>query len=220
MRTLGDAIPQASRREQRRLAFAKALCVEYPRILEQAKIPPDTCILAVRFGMDVSQELGFRTRPMPVGVIASNRKAVETRANGKIGGDKPRGALEIWLGFTPDALHDDRLAYNGHLIFLLDDKLAVDLTAHQLAKPEAGLTIMPLYFPVGRAFVRGEDGLALVDPDDGWQLNYMPRPEDRSWASRTDFDAQHYRGMRQMAHLLARQLERQHGVKPATTGRK
>lgn len=219
-----DALPNPTRRDQRRLAFAKALCVEYPRMLELSKVPPDTCILAVHFGMDVAQELGYRTRAMPVQVVASNRQAAAIRAKGLEPHDadaKVNGALEIWLGYTPARLHHDRDMYNGHLIFLVDDKLAVDLTAHQLARPEAGLTITPLYFPVERAFVRGEQGLGLLaEPGDGWQVNYMPRPDDHSWASHTDFDAQHHQGMRQMAREMARLLERRHGVKPATTGRK
>lgn len=219
MTALGDALPTASRRDQRRLAFAKALCIEYPRMLEVAKVPPDTCILAVSFGMDVAQELGFRTRALPVALIASNRQAAAIRAKG-LEPSKAAGALEIWSGYTPELLHDNREKYNGHLIFVVDDKLAVDLTAHQFAQPQAGITIDPLYFPVERWFIRGEGAIGLADPDEGWEVRYLPRPEDHSWASHTDFDAQHRQGMRVMAREMARRLERQHGVKPATTGRK
>lgn len=216
------AAQRESRRGQRRLHAADALCAEYPKLLTRAGIPADTCILAVRIGMEVFQQLGFRTKPMPVRVTAHNAAAVELRNAGlgpeDVPPDQQREAVEVWLGREEGSGSPEK--YNGHLIYVVDERLAIDLTAHQMANPDRGLDIAPLYFPCDRGFVRGDVAIGLTNPESGWRVIYHPRPDDKDWASATDFRAKDYQQMNEQTGHIVALLKRQYGVKPATRGRR
>lgn len=209
-----------SRRAQRRLHAVDALCTEYPTILRVSRVPADTCILAARIGMDVMHMLGYRTKPLPVKVTAHNAAAVAIRDSG----ERPTpddattaGAFEVVLGFSPEPKPG---TYNGHLIFVVDEALAVDLTAHQLSHPDRGLDIKPLYFPVNKSFLRGDEALGLEHPEHGWRVIYGPHPADKDWAASTDYDARDQRGMLDTAQRVLNVLKHRHNVKPATKGRR
>lgn len=222
-RDLEDALaPQrnGSRRAQRRLHAADALCNEYPKLLRAADIPADTCILAVRMGIDVFQYLGFRTKPLPVKVTAHNAAAVALRDAGITPdpSNPDEKAYEVLLGFSKKPRREG--TYNGHLIFVVDEQLAVDLTAHQLAVKTKGLDVPPLYFPVTREFITGVESIGITHPEAGWRVIYGPHPEDKDWAASTDYDSRDQRHMLAQAHELAERLKRKYKVKPATRGRK
>jgi hypothetical protein len=140
----------AHRAQQERLVAAATLAV--PLALDALEIPLDTCILAAAALADALAALGCgRADPIPVSFIACNPPM--TRAIFELGRapseDEMRAMLDAapdryTIGVAPGLRAEKPNRWDGHLVLGWRDRLLLDSTLGQAARPAWGLHLGPL----------------------------------------------------------------------------
>lgn len=145
------------------------------------RIPIDSCLLAAELGRETGRALGYRARVQPV------RVALFTKAGREIGRS---------VGFTERDLGPDR--YNGHVVTVWDDRIALDPTAPQMSP-----TVPPLAFAVDASFRREP---LRVELGNGIYALYTPFDDEGDWVRGVDSETA--RDARKIGKLLAGRVGR------------
>lgn len=173
-----------------------------PEVLTAGGFGRYTCILHARVGVQALRELGVRARPLAVKLRVMNPAlATHARAmlNGVNGGAPPTeeqlladGSWEVDLGYPggkppPGA----RSGYDGHVLVIVEDRLGLDLTLDQAARPEKNIRVQPTLFPVARDFLSGQETLIADARSDGLHapamLVYTALPDERGFLTAPDW---------------------------------
>lgn len=156
---------------------------------------PHSCIGTVRAGLEVLHRLGVPARPVAVEVSVFNAAFV---ARARELGRLPRGWEESERWFAEVGAHSIGLTgqnqppesrWAGHLCLLLDDRLLVDPSIDQVARPQYGIVPPSLIIlDASVAFQEGRERLGGRHA--GAEFIYRCCPNDRGyeggqWYNRT-----------------------------------
>ena len=149
-----------------------------PRAIRQAGLKPNACILASRLGIEALRVEGLRARAVPVILTVGNPTYMDLLVRADPGtADEWRdaGAWGIELGReNPSNLP----GWNGHLVVVVQDRYLLDLTAHQISRPQKGI-VGKAFWIEARDFARGEP--CALEAGDGCTWLYRHDPENREY---------------------------------------
>lgn len=137
------------------LAFARPALRWLSRYIE-----PDCCIAATRLALCVLRDrLHMKVQALPI--IASAANAVFVRLMTDEGPLNPeaqarwaqQGAWVVILGQPDQEQAPGR--WPGHLAALVNDTILIDLSAHQVSRPEKGVLVSPYVISVPQGFTQG-----------------------------------------------------------------
>lgn len=166
------------------------LVVEIPERVTRAGYGRDTCILHARVAVDELRGWLVPARPLAVRAIVGNAQwAADTRQLGHIPTDAREWSPGTWCvgvgyGLDPRA---ERAGYDGHVIVVVDERYAVDLTLDQMSRPAKGIELSPHWWELpSPAFVLGE-GSAAFRLGNGSVVIYDAMPDERGFLSAPDW---------------------------------
>jgi hypothetical protein len=170
---------------QTELAVAR-LVRELPAELTRMGYSRETCILHTRYAVDALRELGVRARPLAARVMVGN---AEWRRIAEELGHWPQHiewTPETWcigIGFGPDP-RKERPGYDAHVIAVVNERWALDLTIDQASRPQHGINLSPHYWPVTPAFLRGDQPAQFRrQRHRRSHVHYDAMPDDRGFLS-------------------------------------
>lgn len=159
-----------------------------PAQMTEAGFNRDTCILHSRVAVDVLRELGVRARPLACRMMAGNDswRALSLKLGRYPVPDE--WEPETWclgIGYGPDP-RLERPRYDGHVIVVVNERWAVDLTLDQASRPAKGMELRPHFWQVEREFLRG-DQPEVFFTEGGSVVTYFPLPEERGFLTVPDW---------------------------------
>jgi hypothetical protein len=157
------------------------MVTEIPAEMTRLGYTRRTCILHTRYAVDALRLLGVRARPLSTRVMIGN---AEWR---RIAGELHRWpnhdewTPEVWclgIGYGADP-REEHPGYNAHVIAVVNERWALDLTIDQANRPKHGIELTPHYWPVTPAFLRGDEPTQFRFH--GSYIHYDAMPEDRGF---------------------------------------
>ena len=154
------------------------LVLEVPRALKRAGLGANHCILASRLAVELLRHHGVRAQAVAADLHVLNvpyALAVEkdpsladttTWETARID-----GAWCVWV-----SRHEP--GYTGHVVVVAENRVLLDLTAHQANRPKKNISAEPFWIEA-RDFARGER--LVLRGDDGCMWIYDPRTKDRDF---------------------------------------
>lgn len=140
----------------------------------------NACILASRLAIDALQQKGIKARALVTKMVAFSPELVaHLEAGGAFDEDSPGWSVGIGVGEA------DSPGFPGHLITVVNDELALDLTLGQAARPQHDLNLTAASFEVGEAFLAGQEP-AYIEID-GSVVTYHAEPERKDYATASDW---------------------------------
>lgn len=164
-------------REQR---ACDALVEQLHPLLTDAGYQTNSCILATRLAVDALQQQKIKARALATQMVAFSPKLVaHLDAGGQFDQAAPGWSVGIGVGT------DDTPGYFGHLITIVNDQLALDLTLAQAARPQHDLNLSACAFDVDKAFLSGVEP-AYIEVN-GSVVTYAAQPHRKDYATATDW---------------------------------
>lgn len=183
-------------KSDKRLRDAEEAVAIVTGMIHASDVTIDICIGTGALLMHTGRALGYRARVQPTRVRTSMP-------------DGQAGPRRIGYGLSDEGKAHNR--YDGHLLCLWDDQVALDVTAPQFGTsvfdptvPHFGSPIPPLWFEVPRSFVKGEPYDLMLSS--GWIINYVPFDDGGDWVRDSDADGSVHRAIQEMARLVARRI--------------
>lgn len=167
------------------------MVVEIPAELTRLGYSRETCILHARYAVDSLRALGLRARPLAARVMIGNAEWYAIAAELGCWPQREQWTPEAWclgIGFGRDP-RQTRPGYDAHVIAVVNERWALDLTIDQANRPQHGIELTPHYWPVVPAFLRG-DQPAQFRVGDGIgdaYVHYDAMPEDRGFLNVPDW---------------------------------
>lgn len=158
-----------------------------PEIIDDCGYSRRTCVLQTRIATVVLRELGFRARPLTCQVLVGNHAWCELA--GELGrfpqAEDWRDRDDIWcLGIGPMS-QSTGPGYDGHVIAVVDERLALDLTIDQCDRPKHGIALKPHRWEVGTEFLTGVT--PAIFTNDGALVRYDALPGERDFLHAADW---------------------------------
>jgi hypothetical protein len=157
------------------------MVTEVPAEMTRLGYSRRTCILHTRYAVDALRLLGVRARPLSTRVVIGN--AEWRRIAGGLGRwptpeewTRETWCLGIGFGVDPD---EENPGYDAHVIAVVNERWALDLTIDQANRPKHGIELTPHYWPVTPAFLRGDESAQFRSR--GSHIHYDAMPEDRGF---------------------------------------
>lgn len=164
-------------REQR---ACDALVEELHPLLVEAGYQTNSCILATRLAVDALQHQGIRAKALVTSMVAFSPELVgHLDSGGQFDQDAPGWSVGIGVGET------DSPGYFGHLLTIVKDELALDLTLGQASRPQHDLDLRAVAFDVDESFLAGEQP-AYIEIG-GSIVTYTAQPERKDYATAPDW---------------------------------
>lgn len=164
------------------------MVAEVPARLIELGYARDTCILHTRVAVDILRELGVTARPLAARVMVFNAKfAEETRRLGHFplqGDDLSPEAWNVVIGYGTDP-SADRPGFDGHLLAVVNERWALDLTIDQASRPKYGIELAPHFWAVDQRFLRGE--APDIFEAGGSYVRYEADPDERGFLHAGDW---------------------------------
>lgn len=159
-----------------------------PALMVEQGYKRDTCILHTRLAVDTLRAAGLRARPLAAQVAVFNEAFAElARALGRMpakGDDIPDEAWSVHIGYgTPVAA--ERPGYDGHVLAIVNERYAVDLTLDQASRPLKGIVVGPHWWEVREGFLTGE--AVEIFARAGSYVRYEAMPGERGFLSAGDW---------------------------------
>jgi hypothetical protein len=164
------------------------MVVEIPAELTRMGYTRRTCILHTRYAVDALRELGVRTRPLTTRVMVGNaewRRLASELGRWPLADEWTEETWCIGVGYGPDP-REERPGYDGHVIAVVNDRWALDLTIDQASRPQHGIELSPHHWPVTPAFLRG-DQPDVFRTEDGSVVVYDAMPDDKGFLTVPDW---------------------------------
>src|SRR5206468_2721723 len=121
---------------------------------------PDSCIASTAVAIDVLERFGLKSQALAVEVSVFNLPFVEhLRREGTL--PQTPDDVRRWQQAGCHAVDIDRKlkrpgGWSGHLVAIAADRWLVDLSIDQVNRPQQGILLAPLAWPVKKAFLRGQ----------------------------------------------------------------
>lgn len=164
------------------------MVVEIPAELTRIGYTRRTCILHTRYAVDTLRDLGLRARPFTTRVMVGNaewRRIAEQIGRWPQADEWTDEAWCVGVGFGADP-RDERPGYDGHVIAVVNDRWALDLTIDQANRPQYGIELSPHYWPATPAFLRGDEPAQFL-VGEGSHVHYDAMPDDREFLHTPDW---------------------------------
>lgn len=173
-------------RDERAQAAIDRLLEVTPPILHNLGYSQRTCILQTRIATVVLRELGFRARPLACRVMVGNQAWCELA--GTLGRfPRPedwQGRDDVWcLGIGPGG--PDGPGYNGHVIAVVEERHALDLTIDQADRPKYGIELEPHRWETSQGFLTGVE--PAIFTHDGSLVRYDALPTEQGYLRAVDW---------------------------------
>lgn len=140
----------------------------------------NACILATRLAIDALQQQKIKARALVTRMVAFSPELVNhLQAGGQFDERSPGWSVGIGVG------EDDMPGYFGHLLTIVNEELALDLTLGQARRDKHGLNLSAASFEVDKAFLRGEE-TAYIEIRD-CLVTYDAQPERKDYATAPDW---------------------------------
>ncbi len=162
---------------------------DVPASMSALGVRRDSCILHTRVAVDVLARLGVSARPLAVKVTVANSEWVRLGKRLNRPPERDEWTDDTWvlgMGFGLDP-RQTRPGYDGHVIAIVNERFALDLTLDQASRPERSMVVGPHYWPAHPMFLRGERPDVHVSTD-GSVAIYQANPDERSFTQYPDWN--------------------------------
>lgn len=140
----------------------------------------NSCILATRLAVDALQQQGAKAQALVTQMVAFSPELVaHLDAGGQFDESAPGWSVGIGVG------EDDTPGYFGHLLTVVNNELALDLTLAQAARPKHDLRLAACAFEVDKNFLSGAES-AYIEID-GSVVTYSAQPQRKDYATSPDW---------------------------------
>jgi hypothetical protein len=129
-----------------------------PPLMTEKGYARDTCILHTRVAVNMLRNAGLRAQALTVRVgvynLAYAKWMSELGRMPRQTDDHHPGAWAVHIGFGRDPRREGP-GFDGHVIAIVNERYALDLTIDQAARPEQGITTRPHWWIADRGFIAG-----------------------------------------------------------------
>lgn len=161
-----------------------------PALMTEKGYGRDSCILHSRVAVDFLRRRGLRVRALTVSVSVFNEPwAAWLQELGRMPTNDDQPPTNIWSVHIGSGAPDEvkaRPGYDGHVIVIVNERYAVDLTIDQASRPAKGILVGPHWWVVDHSFITGASAHAFVTTTHTY-VRYEAMPEERGFLTVPDW---------------------------------